>query len=128
MSNVKILTGAIEKAIGSNWLPPSSIWDEDITRNNIIFEVLDGANDVVFGSDVVGRIWSASESIDVARLIYSPEFAKALWGETTSYVPTNNLGHPLYDKCALVAEDGYKYHLQQMVIAEDPIKYLEENL
>lgn len=53
--------------------------------------------------------------------------AKALWGEEKWYttgekVPEGRqaLLHPTLE--------AWQYHLQQMVIAEDPIKYLEENI
>lgn len=40
-------------------------------------------------------------------IIYNHDFAKALWGEK-----------PL----------GWRYHLQMMVVADDPIEYLGEHL
>ena len=53
-------------------------------------------------------------------LIFNHDFAKALWpdkgtklfrsGDDPEYVP------------------DWQYHLQQMVIADDPIKYLEANI
>jgi len=52
------------------------------------------------------------------ELIYNHEFAKALWGEKhiTEYYPSP------------VSKPAFVYHLQQMVIAEDPIKYLGDNI
>lgn len=50
------------------------------------------------------------------KFIFSHDFAKAFWG-------TNDDGsksHPVY------LEAKYKHHLQQMVISEDPIKYLSK--
>lgn len=71
------------------------------------------------------------------QLIFNPDFAKALWGEedewTTTKCTCGGRIHPLMDmhdpECKRVkANRGYKFHLQQMVIAEDPIKYLGDNL
>ena len=55
-------------------------------------------------------------------LIFNHDFAKGLWGEE---------GQTLTGlRCS--AQDGvipyWQYHLQQMVIADDPIQYLGENL
>jgi len=50
--------------------------------------------------------WFISKSLSFytsVMFIYDKKFAKALWGA------------------------GYKYHLQKMVISDDPIKYLKEN-
>jgi len=58
--------------------------------------------------------------IDAERIIFSHDFAKALWGE-------EELQH-VNQAFSKVVKDGWRRHLQQMVIAEDPIKYLGENL
>lgn len=50
-------------------------------------------------------------------IIYSKNFAKSLWGEEEQD----------WDGEGYVTPD-WQYHLQQMVIAENPIKYLGENL
>jgi len=57
-----------------------------------------------------------------SSLLFNHDFAKALWGEE---------GQTLTGlRCS--AQDGvipyWQYHLQQMVIAPDPIQYLGENL
>ena len=51
-------------------------------------------------------------------LLFSHAFAKALWGEDKTY-PGGQ------EKSELLS---WQYHLQQMVISEDPIKYLGENI
>ena len=63
-------------------------------------------------------------------VIFNHDFAKALWGEP--YV-CSNCGKPLNQHHEGVAGHSYtvsewRYHLQQMVIAPDPIKYLGEHL
>ena len=52
-------------------------------------------------------------------IIFSLSFAKAFWGESTSII--------LSDSNAVkgVAKN-WEFHLQQMVLEKDPIKYLEK--
>jgi len=47
--------------------------------------------------------------------IFNHDFAKAFWGEHDNQM-------------AMTAQPNWQYHLQQMVIADDPIKYLGENI
>lgn len=73
---------------------------------------------------------------DVCDLIFNPDFAKALWPwDENAKCPyckisfPGSLMHPV--PCPL-ANNFYpslwQYHLQQLVIAADPIKYLGENI
>lgn len=55
-------------------------------------------------------------------LIFNHNFAKALWGEKEEIKSAK--GEVLFRPYAT----GWQYHLQQMVIAEDPIKYLGDYL
>ena len=52
---------------------------------------------------------------DYARhgVIFSHDFAKAFWGERLI-------------ESSISGNEGWQYHLQQMVISKDPIKYLEQ--
>lgn len=59
----------------------------------------------------------------VNDVIFNHDFAKALWGNNED------------DRMTIIGETDWRkwplpwqYHLQQIVIAEDPIKYLEENM
>ena len=57
------------------------------------------------------------------NLIFDHDFAKALFGEKT---PTCNC-HLLHEDCPKDFVDyDWEYHLQQMVISKNPIKYLEK--
>lgn len=64
-------------------------------------------------------------------IIFNHDFAKALWGDTTQYLPSEHaigLIDPTHD---VVAADGYKYHLQQMATIatyKGRIAYLREHL
>lgn len=64
-------------------------------------------------------------------LVYSPLFAKALWGEPESLDNWARTGTYLRGKKGPENEikmAPWAWHLQQMVVAEDPVKYLEENI
>lgn len=57
-------------------------------------------------------------------LIFNHDFAKALWGEDFIISHhANNLG-----QVGSWHQTAWRHHLQQMVIADDPIKYLGEHL
>jgi hypothetical protein len=51
------------------------------------------------------------------QLIYNHDFARALWGKEA---PNNH--------CKMAGLDMWQYHLQQMVVADDPIAYLGEHI
>ena len=51
------------------------------------------------------------------QLIYSHDFARALWGKEAPN-----------DYCKIVGVDMWQFHLQQMVVADDPIAYLGEHI
>jgi hypothetical protein len=52
-------------------------------------------------------------------IIFSHDFAKALWGEDRYEVGTDH---------NQIKVHGWKWHLKNMVVAEDPINYLGENM
>lgn len=98
MTNQEILTKSIQKALDNGWKP----FNHDTSH------------------------WSAEEIVEkccaqVPVVIFSHSFAKAFWGDTF-------FGFSVY-----TGEKGkevkiWQHHLQQMVISEDPIKYLEQFL
>lgn len=58
-------------------------------------------------------------------ILFDHDFAKAFWGEK-DFDYEIEVGFPdgtVYDVARLPA---WQYHLQQMVLEEDPIRYLEE--
>lgn len=65
-------------------------------------------------------------------LIFSRDFAQALWGEemdeSKEYYIQQTSGYDTYNGKAYWDGPNWQYHLQQMVIAEDPIKYLGKNI
>lgn len=125
-TNQEILTKAIQKAIDGGWDFDGLLAPMDPGRYEVI---------APFGGDylIVKTInWSGEESFDsINSVIYSKNFAKALWGEAmTTDKLWQKRDEPLGNKPPLLLHvmPAYEYHLQQMVIAEDPIKYLGENI
>jgi hypothetical protein len=59
------------------------------------------------------------ERWNLEAVIYNHDFAKALWGETK---------YPHNEPINGVSNYGWQYHLINMVLADDSIKYLGENI
>lgn len=137
MTNEKILKLAIEKAV----------------KNGLNKELLPAEYEV---QCMLKHCWldAGDELIDAFAIIYSHPFAKAFWGEepicticgSDEFVGSTNPStssdpgeYFLNSRCGAEAIDinefgvndgttlfSWQYHLQQMVISEDPIKYLEQ--
>lgn len=113
LSKQQKLEKLIQKAIDGGWRPNGK--PEVPLLMRIYSEVVD------FGYDEEDRLRDWRWTID--KLIFNHDFAKALWGETGRYYH--------YDQRTLVDEshrevyalDGWKHHLQQMIIADNPIDY-----
>jgi hypothetical protein len=101
MTNQEILEKAIQKAIAGGWKP---WWGDDRLEVDET-PYIKTYNDIY---DEPGFMEFAHEQV-----IFNHDFAKALWGE----VPEKRV-YPY----------GWKQHLQRMVIADDPIKYLGEHI
>lgn len=71
--------------------------------------------------------WTNGPSVkkfDIATIIFSHDFAKAFWGEKYgNFIVTDMTG-----KGCNLQDRSWIYHLQNMVVCEDPIKYLEKFL
>lgn len=112
MTDEQILTKAIEKAVANKW---SNDYDWQIFNGEL-------AN---FDHD---HVWPG-------QLLFDHSFAKALWGDGKSreYNGWNlETGKPLTDaekkKYIPKSPPVWQNYLQQMVVADDPIKYLGENI
>ena len=57
--------------------------------------------------------------LGIHDIIFNHDFAKALWSEEINDEEYRYTSYEI---------PMWQYHLQQMVLAEDPIKYLEENI
>lgn len=105
----EVLEKAIQKAIEGGWEPLSSGLPTSITQwrgtNSVEVAVIYGwDNEVLWVRELEG-------------IIFNHDFAKALWGVETIKETNKYYGDP-----------KWQHHLQQMVIADDPIKYLGDNL
>lgn len=109
MSNKEILERAISKAIDGGWVHKSA--ELGFTNYELDPErMIEGDHDTY---------------PYVNQIIFNHDFAKALWGEDPYWTALpGKLGEIRQE----VEVPAWKMHLQQMVIAEDPLKYLEKNM
>lgn len=141
MSNQQILEKAIQKAIDNGWEQGTELLEADYI-------------DSVFEDYKIAHPYFAvthDTGVNLEAIIFNHDFAKALWGEArdiTSYkyylegeyfddktpeeyqeiVNTDEADNHWEQYVPVYKNKGWKYHLMQMVIAEDPIKYLGENI
>lgn len=104
MDSKAVLEKAIQKAIDGGWVNYEDYKPVDL-----------GAGDV-------GLEYAGSAVVLPHCMIFNQQFAKALWGEEmvdAGMLLNLEYRHPT---------PAYRWHLQQMVIADDPIKYLGDNL
>lgn len=110
MNKQQILEKAIQKAIDGGWKP------------GIIGDFMGVSTNVVSGERF--GTWKYKDinpyGLSVAGIIFNHDFAKALWSEGT--------GDIIFVRGKAAFTNGYRFHLQQMVIAKNPIKYLSENI
>ena len=76
--------------------------------------------------------WYPGE-FNVHRMYFSHAFAKAFWGEKEEriehvYAYDKDTGGPIEAETYFEWLPAWQYHLQQMVLEEDPVKYLEKFL
>lgn len=105
MTNEEILKNAIHKARKNGYKPNVNnfelvIYDGTLERYRVFFE---------FDDDGIVEQYSHDDKY----VIFSHDFAKAFWG-------TGRIG--------IVWIPAWKYYLREMVLQEDPIKYLERFL
>lgn len=118
-TNQQILQKAIQKAIagGFRYLgkPDDNGWGVGVGQWHTTETAL-----------CINRGKGGDDYIHYGSFIYRHDFAKALWGEEQVIFTQRDFreGKTLGDN----ALPQYQYHLQQMVIAEDPIKYLGQSI
>lgn len=117
----KILEKAITKAIDGGWNYYKGSKFENF-KHRKEFDVLSMAGlcvDLHYGP----RLWPE-------QVVFNHDFAKALWGEPKATVSIAIGGSYVIptEKEIRAGNFGWQYHLQQMVIADDPIAYLGANL
>ena len=122
MTNQQILEKAIKKAKKSGWdmfgakqirwesgTPLFTKSDEDIEQERKTSEGL------------VAPVWTPLSYYDI---IFNHSFARALWGKQPTVKPMSGRD----EEHVKVLLEAWRIHLMSMVIAEDPIKYLGENI
>lgn len=122
MTNEQILTKAIEKAIAGGW--------KVHTHKPIDFGVREDLVSLIEVPELVEIITEKeiiSEPTDTYAyskndLLFNKQFAQALWGEKQIWWGHENAPEARHEIPA------FQYHLQQMVIADDPLEYLRENI
>lgn len=121
MSNQEILEKAIQKAIDGGWETNHFVTLKGGYKHPDESEFL----------DILGN-WHGISPLDV---IFNHDFAKALWGEheVSHDKPdgksiSSDYRGARYSEMTRVTNEGWQYHLQNMVISLDPIKYLSENI
>lgn len=106
MTNQQILEKAIQKATNGGWDPKKGL-------------KLAAESSLVSGLTV----------IEASPLyIFSHDFAKALWGQEIGQDMKSITDHTSREQYIRSLVPAWQFHLQMMVIADDPIKYLGENL
>lgn len=56
-------------------------------------------------------------------IIFDKEFCKSIWGEEKMFLPFSNTHQHVGDDITL-----WSWHLKNMVVYDNPIKYLDDNL
>lgn len=107
----QVMSDAMGKAIKNGWKGSPLIDNVKDYRKLLESKLL---VDIVYGLNCYELI-----------ILYLPphDFAKALWGKNPMW---SNDPMGAYNDSP--KEENWQHHLQQMVIAEDPIKYLGENI
>lgn len=121
MTKQQILKKAIEKAVKNGWdisldLPPK------------LEEYLDMTSGGIGEFAYRNALWIDAHY----RIIFSHDFAKAFWGDR--YICPVRVKQATEDDIGMCSEckdfdhtlKAFLYHLQQMVLEKDPIKYLEK--
>jgi hypothetical protein len=112
MNNQEILIKAIEKAIANGCT--------NIGRLTVLPH-----DSLVIKDEAYTGVWEVSREgsyneLTTEEIIFDHDFAKALWGDERLVI----VGNTDWRTWPLM----WQQHLMQMVIADDPIKYLGENL
>ncbi len=99
-----------------------------MTNNEIFIKVVEKAKNNGY-SPIFGASYSycdsyAGEILIYKQYIFSHEFAEAFWGEEEIFDQLDNRQDNLYFEGFPI----FQYHLQQMVIEKEPLKYLEKFL
>lgn len=113
MTNQEILTEAIQRATAAGWNPfPNG--DEDSVK----LLHLQPFEHIIFNHDFAKTLWGEREVSDKCKCGSPADKVHTAVGGPGSTVTHGQV----------ITNAGWRYRLQQMVVAEDPIKYLGEHL
>lgn len=118
MTNAEILKKAIQKALDRGW---PSILAASLVDWNVSQDPINGK--LVVAQSISARHVSLQSFEEV---IYDRYFTKALWGDEEYMCLCAYEDWCCQEDCS--SKPMWQYHLQQMVIAEDPIKYMGDNI
>lgn len=107
MTNQEILKKAIEKAVRNGWKPMGKLFAY-VPNNKFWVEAFAKECKKEFG---------------ISGILFDKDFAKAFWGTWES--SEEGLNDKNYADTLL---ERWQYHLQQLVLEEDPIKYLSNHV
>jgi hypothetical protein len=110
------LEEAIIIAIANGWIPLEGVDSKHTTVKVNGRRILLGFTDPVYGDKPLVEA-------SVYGTIFDHNFAKALWGDKNMPDADINVGSLTLHRPA-----NWKWHLQQMVIADDPLEYLADNV
>lgn len=117
MTQQAILEKAMQKAYKNGWRPLHKADFNNCTVHQWQDNKMVGIA-VLFPNRDMATSWVR----ELEGIIFNHDFARALWGTERAMRTIKTSGWLEY-KTAL-----WQYHLQQMVIADDPIKYLGANI
>lgn len=105
-TNQQILEKAIQKAIDGGWKEIANFKDH-IRQYVELLESTGTEGALMFNHDFAKALWPGTDTVYQAEIYNSP----------------NDGDRGFDDACTL-----WEYHLREMVIADDPIKYLGDHL
>lgn len=109
MTPSEILREAITKAVENgykHWLTETEILKDRSTKYKVDYLILEYVTE------------ADPEEEEYASIIFSHEFVKAFWGEKFDYFEK-------FDKKGVLhGELLWQYHLQQLALSEDRLKYI----
>lgn len=120
MTNQQILEKAIQKAIDGGWITMSDEWE---LRGNGVYwkgdvtEIRQTYPDIIFNHDFAKALWPGHKCT-------CGVLTKGVSKNGTTWTTRYNRPHLKGCKYA----DGWRHHLREMVITENPIAYLGENI
>lgn len=128
MTNQEILERAIQKAIDGGW-----DMFKHAGQGKVPWYIVKGGQ---MPTPKVVESWVPKDSLLICgigmdhyyvweHVIFNHDFAKALWGDGSMFDMTHKVQPD--NSYKMNVKPAWQVHLQSMVIADDPIKYLGEN-